>query len=163
MPRQAGGSILQVQQSESCPPQDSTFCLCIIIFLKRPRFTVIKECGMAWCKVFPMEQIMSQMLSQLGKEQTAEDAGLPAPDMPDISKLINQVTKSMLSNGFTQILALAGGAVCDPVHADCWGECASRSMLFQRFGKHSGSHSGRCRRLIADFWGAFASKSMCFL
>ena len=41
---------------------------------------------------------MSQMLSQLGKEQTAEDAGLPAPDMPDISKLINQVTKSMLSN-----------------------------------------------------------------
>lgn len=41
---------------------------------------------------------MSQMLSQLGKEQTAEDNGTPAPDMPDISKLINQVTSSMLAN-----------------------------------------------------------------
>lgn len=45
-----------------------------------------------------MEQIMAQMLGQLSKEQNAEDNGQPLPDMPDISKLISQVTKSMMQN-----------------------------------------------------------------
>ena len=37
------------------------------------------------------------------------------------------------SIGFISILALTGGAVCDPVHRDCWSALASKSMLFHWF------------------------------
>ena len=47
---------------------------------------------------------MSQMLSQLGNEQKAEETGQPLPDMPDMSKLINQVTQSLFSNPQMQTL-----------------------------------------------------------
>lgn len=42
--------------------------------------------------------MMSQMLSQLSKEQKADENGEPQPDMPDMSKLINQVTQSLFAN-----------------------------------------------------------------
>ena len=45
-----------------------------------------------------MDQIMAQMFKQLGAEQHAEDSGMPPPDMPDMSKLITQVTKTMLQD-----------------------------------------------------------------
>ena len=45
-----------------------------------------------------MEQMMAQMLKQLGKEQGAEDDGCPPPDMPDMTKLISSVTKTMMEN-----------------------------------------------------------------
>ena len=41
---------------------------------------------------------MAQMFKQLGAEQHAEDSGMPPPDMPDMSKLITQVTKTMLQD-----------------------------------------------------------------
>ena len=48
--------------------------------------------------------MMSQMLAQLGNEQKAEETGQPLPDMPDMSKLINQVTQSLFSNPQMQSL-----------------------------------------------------------
>ena len=47
---------------------------------------------------------MSQMLAQLGNEQKAEENGCAPPDMPDMSKLINQVTQSLFSNPQMQTL-----------------------------------------------------------
>jgi len=57
-----------------------------------------------------MDSMMAQMLSQLGKEQKAEDNGQVPPDMPDMSKLINQVTQSLFSNPQMQNLLKSGGS-----------------------------------------------------
>lgn len=57
-----------------------------------------------------MDGMMAQMLSQLGKEQKAEDNGQVPPDMPDMSKLINQVTQSLFSNPQMQNLLKSGGS-----------------------------------------------------
>ena len=45
-----------------------------------------------------MDKMVCEMFRQLNAEQTAEENGKPRPDMPDMSKLINQVTKQLFQN-----------------------------------------------------------------
>lgn len=45
-----------------------------------------------------MDQVLGAMMKQLDKETIADETGQAPPDMPDISKLINQVTQSLFSN-----------------------------------------------------------------
>ena len=56
-----------------------------------------------------MDEMMKTMMMQLGSESAADEAGRAPPDMPDLSKLITQMTSSMMNNPNMQKL-MGGGS-----------------------------------------------------
>ena len=56
-----------------------------------------------------MDEMMKSMMMQLGSESAADEAGRAPPDMPDLSKLITQMTSSMMNNPNMQKL-MGGGS-----------------------------------------------------